>query len=230
VTPLVRGVGVTREFTSARTAAVRAVDQIDLEVSPGEFVAIQGPSGSGKSTLLAMLAGIDLPDAGTLTVLGHELARLSAAERARLRRSSIGIVFQAFGLVPSLSAAENVALPLALDGMTETERGARAEDALDEVGLAGFATARIDELSGGERQRVGVARAIVTRPKLLLADEPAGSLDDESASVVLDLLEEATRERGIGLVLVTHDPLSARRADRRLRMRDGRLSPEGVPS
>lgn len=228
--PLVRCVGVTREFRSPRTASVRAVDQVDLEVCPGEFVAIQGPSGSGKSTLLALLAGIDLPNAGTLTVLGHELARLSGAERARLRRSSIGIVFQAFGLVPALTAAENVALPLALDGVTETERGTRAEEALDDVGLAGFATARIDELSGGERQRVGVARALVTRPKLLLADEPVGSLDDESASIVLGLLEAATRQRGIGMLLVTHDPMSAARADRRLQMRDGHLRPEGTRS
>lgn len=227
MTPLATCIGVTREFAT-RTAAVRAVDMVDLEVCPGEFVAIEGPSGSGKSTLLALLAGIDLPDAGTVTVLGHDLARLSPAERARLRRTSMGIVFQAFGLVPSLSAAENVALPLALDGIAERDRSARAADALDDVGLAGFATARIDELSGGERQRVGVARALVSAPKLLLADEPVGSLDDESASVVLDLLEAATRQRGVGLLLVTHDHESAARADRRLQMRDGHLHPEGL--
>lgn len=229
MTPLVHCVGVSREFAGA-PAPVLAVDQVDLEVCPGEFVAIQGPSGSGKSTLLALLAGIDLPDAGTMTVLGHDLARLSATERARLRRSSIGIVFQAFGLVPSLTASENVALPLALDGVADRERNDRAEDALGVVGLTGFGAARIDELSGGERQRVGVARALVTQPRLLLADEPVGSLDDESASVVLDLLEHARRERDLGLLLVTHDSSSAARADRRLQMRDGRIRAEGTRS
>ncbi len=228
MTPILACHGVSREFKRPRAATVRAVDHVDLQVCPGELVAIQGPSGSGKSTLLGLLAGIDLPDDGTVMVLGHDLGRLSAAERARLRRSSIGVVFQAFGLVPSLSAIENVALPLSLDGVSETERDERAGSALEDVGLAGFATARIDELSGGERQRVGVARALVMRPKLLLADEPVGSLDEESASGVLDLLEAATRELQVGLVLVTHDPVSASRADRRLQMRDGRLSPAGV--
>jgi putative ABC transport system ATP-binding protein len=225
VTPTVACHGVTREFHGPRTVRVRAVDQVDLEVCPGESLAIEGPSGSGKSTLLGLLAGIDLPDSGTVAVLGHDLARLSAAERARLRRSSIGVVFQAFGLVPSLSAIENVALPLLLDGVTEAERDTRAGSALDDVGLTGFAAARIDELSGGERQRVGIARALVMRPKLVLADEPVGSLDEESASAILDLLMATTRERGVALVLVTHDPATAGRTDRRMEMRDGRLHP-----
>lgn len=230
MTTLIRCVGATREFSLTDAPPVRAVDAVDLDVAPGEFLAIEGPSGSGKSTLLAMLAGIDRADSGTVTVLGHDLARLSPTERARLRRSGMGVVFQAFGLVGSLSAGDNVALPLALDGVPATERGARADEALARVGLDGYAGARIDELSGGERQRVGVARAIVANPSLILADEPAGSLDDENARDVLDLLEEASRAGGATLVLVTHDPQSAARADRRMFMRDGRLSAEGIGS
>ncbi|MEA2577138.1 MAG: putative transport system ATP-binding protein [Chloroflexota bacterium] len=226
--PLVLCVGATREFIRAGAASVRAVDRVDLDIAPGEFVAIEGPSGSGKSTLLGLLAGIDQADGGSVTVLGHDIARLSPTERARLRRSAMGVVFQAFGLVDSLSAGENVALPLALDGASVAERLGRAADALTEVGLDGFDTARIDELSGGERQRVGVARALIAHPSLILADEPVGSLDDENASQVLDLLEAASRAGGASLVLVTHDPQSAARADRRVRMRDGRLTPEGI--
>jgi len=225
---VVRCVGATREFAVPGSTPVRAVDGVDLEIEPGEFVAIQGPSGSGKSTLLGLLAGIDRADGGSVTVLGHDLARLSPTERARLRRASMGIVFQAFGLVGSLSAAENVALPLTLERVAPDERRARADAALADVGLEGFGSARIDELSGGERQRVGVARALVAGPSLILADEPAGSLDDENASHVLDLLERASRTKGASLVLVTHDPASAARADRRVRMRDGRFVPEAL--
>lgn len=230
MTALIRCVAATREFVLASAPPVRAVDAVDLDVASGEFLAIEGPSGSGKSTLLGMLAGIDRADSGTVTVLGHDLARLSPTERARLRRSSMGVVFQAFGLVGSLSAGDNVALPLALDGVPATDRRARADEALARVGLAGFSGARIDELSGGERQRVGVARALVANPTLILADEPAGSLDDENARDVLDLLEEASRAGGATLVLVTHDPQSAARADRRMHMRDGRLTHEGIGS
>jgi putative ABC transport system ATP-binding protein len=201
---------------------------VDLAVDAGEFVAIQGPSGSGKSTLLGLLAGIDQADSGIVTVLGHDLARLSPTERARLRRSSMGVVFQAFGLVSSLSAEENVALPLTLEGVPIGERHDRAVAALSGVGLDGFGSARVDELSGGERQRVGVARALIASPALILADEPAGSLDDENASQVLDLLVGASRSRGASLVLVTHDHGSAARADRRVRMRDGRFLPDAV--
>jgi putative ABC transport system ATP-binding protein len=228
LTPVVRCVAATREFAVPGSAPVRAVDGVDLEIDSGEFVAIEGPSGSGKSTLLGLLAGIDQADSGSVTVLGHDLARLSPTERARLRRSSMGVVFQAFGLVGSLSAEQNVALPLTFEGVPVEERHDRAIAALADVGLDGYGSARVDELSGGERQRVGVARALIAGPSLILADEPAGSLDDENASQVLDLLVEASRTRGASLVLVTHDPHSAGRADRRVRMRDGRFLPEGA--
>jgi putative ABC transport system ATP-binding protein len=195
-------------------------------VGAGEFIAIQGPSGSGKTTLLGLLAGLELPDEGNVELLGHDLRRLSPTERARLRQRRLGIVFQSFGLVASLSAGENVALPLARARVTEGERTNRAEAALREVGLDVSFDARIDELSGGERQRVGVARALAADPAVILADEPTGSLDAENGAIVLDLLSEAVRRRGIALVLVTHDPQSAARADRRYGIRDGHLRPE----
>lgn len=216
--------GVTRRYAARGIDPVTAVDDVDLIVEAASVVAIEGPSGSGKTTLIGLLAGLEPPDAGEILVLGHDLARLSATERARLRQRRIGIVFQSFGLIASLSASENVALPLALSGVPEPERVARAGAALEEVGLGPAVGARIDELSGGERQRVGVARALVIDPAIILADEPTGSLDEENAGAILELLINAARHRGSSLVLVTHDPESAARADRHYRMRDGHLT------
>ena len=221
--------GLTRRYLRNGAEAVRAVQDVDLEVADGSFVAIEGPSGSGKTTLLGLLAGLELPDAGSITLLGHDLGRLSAAERARLRRRRIGIVFQSFGLIASLPVRDNVALPLALAGVPESDRDARTRAVLEEVGLAAAIGARIDELSGGERQRVGVARALVAEPDLILADEPTGSLDEVNGLGVLNLLIGAVRRRGSTLVLVTHDPASAALADARHSMRDGRLT-SGVRS
>jgi putative ABC transport system ATP-binding protein len=221
--------GVTRRYVQRGIEPVTAVDAVDFEVEAGAFVAVEGPSGSGKTTLLGLLAGLEAPDEGEITVLGHDLSHLTGAERARLRQRRIGIVFQSFGLIASLRAGENVALPLALSGVGAREREARARAALEEVGLGSSFGARIDELSGGERQRVGVARALVIEPAVILADEPTGSLDEDNANGVLGLLTDAVRRRGASLVLVTHDPASAARADRHYRMRDGRLSP-GVPT
>jgi putative ABC transport system ATP-binding protein len=223
---VMRGCNLTRRYERPGLAPLVAVDRADIEVGEGEFIAIQGPSGSGKTTLLGLFAGLELPDEGDVELLGHDLRRLSPTERARLRQRRLGIVFQSFGLVASLSAGENVALPLALARVPEGERTNRAEAALREVGLDVSLGARIDELSGGERQRVGVARALASDPALILADEPTGSLDAESGMVVLELLSEAVRRRGIALVLVTHDPLSAARADRRYEIRDGHLRAE----
>jgi putative ABC transport system ATP-binding protein len=220
---------ITRRYERRGLKPVTAVEDVDLEVADGTFVAIEGPSGSGKTTLLGLLAGLESPDAGSITVLGHDLARLSSAERARLRQRRIGIVFQSFGLIASLRAGENVTLPLALAGVAEPERRIRALAVLDEVGLGSAFDARIDELSGGERQRVGVARALVTEPALILADEPTGSLDEANGLDVLRLLVNAVRRRGSSLVLVTHDPASAALADHRYQMRDGRLT-AGVPA
>jgi len=214
---------VTRRYPRPGAEPLVAVDRADLELGEAEFVAIEGPSGSGKTTLLGLLAGLELPDEGEIEVLGHDLNRLTQTERARLRQRQIGLVFQSFGLVAALGAGENVALPLALARTPEPERRRRATRALEDVGLSIPFDARIDELSGGERQRVGVARALVADPSLILADEPTGSLDVETGTVVLDLLADAVARRGISLVLVTHDPLSAARAHRRYRIFDGRL-------
>ena len=216
--------GLTRRYALRGVDPVVAVDSVDLEVEPGSFVAIEGPSGSGKTTLLGLLAGLEAPDGGSVTVLGHDLSRLSGAERARLRQRRVGIVFQSFGLIASLRVGDNVGLPLALAGVAEGERQTRSRAVLEEVGLGSAFDARIDELSGGERQRVGVARALVIEPALILADEPTGSLDEENAAGVLKLLADAVRHRGATLVLVTHDPASASLADRHYRMRDGRLT------
>ncbi len=221
--------GVTRRYTGHGLDPVVAVADVDLEIQSGTFVAVEGPSGSGKTTLLGLLAGLEAPDEGEITVLGHDLSRLTRTERARLRQRRIGIVFQSFGLIASLRAGENVALPLALAGVTAREREGRARAALDEVGLESAFGARIDELSGGERQRVGVARALVIEPAVILADEPTGSLDEENATGILGLLTDSVRRRGASLVLVTHDPASAARADRHYQMRDGRLT-VGVPA
>lgn len=222
-------IGASRVFTARGLEPVVAVNQAYLEVEAGEFVAIEGPSGSGKTTLLGLLAGIDRADSGTVSVLGHDLGRLSPTERARLRRSRLGIVFQSFGLVPSLDAGHNVALALTLGGMDAATARPAAAAALAEVGLEGYEGARVDELSGGERQRVGVARALVANPAVILADEPAGSLDEDNAAMVLDLLGRTSRSHHASLVLVTHDQANAARADRRIRMRDGRLL-QGISS
>lgn len=220
--------GVTRRYARKGLDPLVAVDRVDLELSEAEFIAIEGPSGSGKTTLLGLLAGLELPDEGEIEVLGHDLRRLSRTERARLRQRRLGLVFQSFGLVASLGAGENVALPMALARIPESERRERASAALRDVGLEIAFDARIDELSGGQRQRVGVARALAAGPAVILADEPTGSLDAESGGLVLDLLTDAVRRRRIGLVLVTHDPLSAARADRRYRIRDGHLAEVGA--
>ncbi|MEP7360541.1 MAG: ABC transporter ATP-binding protein [Chloroflexota bacterium] len=216
--------GLTRVFRSRGVAPVTAVDSVDLGIDPGSFVAIVGPSGSGKTTLLGMLAGIERPDSGTVSMLGHDLQRLSASERAVLRRRQVGLVFQSFGLVPSLNVIDNVCLPLTLEGAAPAERRKLGGAALESVGLAGLDSARVDELSGGQRQRVGIARAMVADPALVLADEPTGSLDDETAASILEVLRSRSRDRGATLVLVTHDIQSAREADARYLMRDGRLA------
>jgi putative ABC transport system ATP-binding protein len=204
-------------------AAVAAVAGATMTVRRGEFVAIEGPSGSGKTTMLGLLAALEAPDEGTVRVLGLDLAHLSGAERAQLRRSRIGMVFQTFGLIPTIDALENVALPLRLAGRPAGDAEARAIAALDEVELGGLGRHRIGELSGGERQRVGVARAIAIEPSLILADEPTGNLDQLTGRLILELLERQVRDCGATVVLVTHDPLSASVANRRFAMADGRL-------
>jgi predicted ABC-type transport system involved in lysophospholipase L1 biosynthesis ATPase subunit len=221
--PLIRAAGLTKTYGSGPTA-VTALAGVDLSVSGGERVAVVGKSGSGKSTLMNLLGGLDVPSAGALSVGGRDLAALSRRQLAEYRLTSVGFVFQSFHLLPGKTALENVELPLVLAGRPPRERQAEARDLLDAVEM-GHRTGHVpSQLSGGERQRVAVARALANRPRLVLADEPTGNLDSASAATVMDLLLARVRDRGVTLVLVTHDEdLAARSADRVVRMRDGRI-------
>jgi putative ABC transport system ATP-binding protein len=202
---------------------VDALVDIDLDVAAGEFVAITGRSGSGKTTLLNIAGALDEPTTGNVWVEGKDLGDMSNHDLARIRRVSVGYVFQQFNLLPALTAAENVALPLELDGMPVTEARAYADISLEEVGLGGMGDRYPDQLSGGEQQRVAIARAFVTAPSLLLADEPTGNLDAATGSQIIDLMFGLNRERGTTLILVTHDEALSQRCDRVLRLASGRL-------
>ncbi len=203
---------------------VEALRGVDLVVGPGEVVAVAGPSGSGKSTLLNLLGTLDRPDRGRVSIDGVDVATLSERGRTLLRRRRLGFVFQAFNLVPVLSALENVEYPLLIDGVPGRERRQRASVMLDAVGLAGRAHHRPDQLSGGERQRVAIARALVHWPGLVLADEPTGNLDSAAAAAVVGLLERLVAEVGASVVLASHDEAVIGRAHRRVVLRDGRVA------
>jgi len=209
--------GVERHYARGGLA-VHALRGVDLCIAPGEFVALTGPSGCGKSTLLNVLSAVDRADAGRVLVCGHDLRVASEHELTLLRRRSIGVVFQDFQLMPNLTAEENVGLPLALDGRTDPKR---VRDLLARVGLAERRAHYPSELSGGEQQRVAVARALVHRPALVVADEPTGNLDSEKGRDVMNVLEALRREEDTALVLATHDDRVAGRADRIVRLRDG---------
>ncbi|NEA35899.1 ABC transporter ATP-binding protein [Streptomyces sp. SID13031] len=211
------------EYTYRRNVALRG---ITLAVAPGEVVAITGASGGGKSTLLHCAAGILQPDSGTVTIDGQDLAALTEEERSKYRRSRIGVVLQFGQLVPDLSLADNVALPLLLDGHGRQAARATALEWLEQVGVADEADATPAELSGGQTQRAAVARALITGPAVVLADEPTGSLDSRAGQELLDVLLKATRDRGAALVMVTHDNLIAAVADREVRIRDGLIQHE----
>jgi len=198
---------------------------LDIRVAAGEAVAILGASGSGKSTLLGLLAGLDNPSLGEVRLCGEPLHRLDEDDRAALRAGRVGFVFQSFQLLPSLTALENVLLPLELSGLNRAEQ--RARDALDQVGLTPRARHYPNQLSGGEQQRVAIARAFAPRPTLLFADEPTGNLDGKTGEQVIGLLLDLRRDAGAALVLVTHDPRLAERCDRRLLLEGGKLKEAG---
>ena len=210
-------------------AEVHALREVDLEVDPGMMVAVMGPSGSGKSTLLTIAGSLEAPTSGQVLVAGQDLAAMSRNDRARLRRQSIGYVFQDFNLLPGLTAAENVALPLELDGVGARRAREAGLRALDGLGLADRAPNYPDQLSGGERQRVAIARAVVGDRQLLLADEPSGALDSANAEAVMRMIRGAC-QRGIAAVVVTHDAQLASWADRVVHIRDGRIVGQGVPA
>jgi predicted ABC-type transport system involved in lysophospholipase L1 biosynthesis ATPase subunit len=224
---LIRAAGLTKTYGSGPTA-VAALAGVDLAVARGERVAVVGKSGSGKSTLMNLLGGLDVPTAGALSVAGRDLSARSRRQLAEYRLTSVGFVFQSFHLLPGKTALENVELPLVLAGRPPRERRAEARGLLDAVEM-GHRTGHVpSQLSGGERQRVAVARALANRPRLVLADEPTGNLDSASAAAVMDLLLARVRDRGVTLVLVTHDEdLAGRSTDRLVRMRDGRIVAAG---
>ncbi|HWE55553.1 MAG TPA: ABC transporter ATP-binding protein [Acidimicrobiales bacterium] len=219
--------GVTKVYGSG-AAEVRALAGIDLTVAPGELVAIMGPSGSGKSTLLTIAGTLEEPTTGDVLIDGRSVSSLSTRDRAAVRRRTIGFVFQDFNLLSGLTAAENVSLPLELDGLSTREARRQAAAALEEVGLAERADHFPDELSGGERQRVAIARAVVGDRHLLLADEPSGALDSVNAEGVMRLVRNACH-RGVTGVVVTHDAQLASWADRVVFIRDGRVADQTAP-
>jgi putative ABC transport system ATP-binding protein len=219
---IVQATKLTRTFKRGQTE-VTALEHVDLVVNKGEFVALMGPSGSGKSTLLHLVAGMDKPTAGQLHVLGEEPAMMSERTLARWRNHHIGFVFQAFNLIPVLSAKENVELPLKLTSLPRSRRKEMAETALKLVGLDDRADHLPRQLSGGQEQRVGIARAIVTDPDIILADEPTGNLDAQSAKDVLALLQKLNKDHGKTIIMVTHDPHSAAAASRVLHLDKGKF-------
>jgi putative ABC transport system ATP-binding protein len=209
-------------------AEVHALAGVDLSVDAGAMVAVMGPSGSGKSTLLTIAGSLEDPTSGEVVVCGEDLAKLSRNGKARLRRRSVGFVFQDFNLLPGLTAAENVALPLELDGVPARKARTQGLQALDSLGLADRASAFPDQLSGGQRQRVAIARAMVGDHQLLLADEPSGALDSANGEAVMRLIQAACR-RGMAAVVTTHDAQLASWADRVVFLRDGRVTDQTTP-
>jgi ABC-type lipoprotein export system ATPase subunit len=223
MTPALQLKGVGKTYRRG-DEQVRVLVDFDFTLRAGEFVVVTGPSGAGKSTLLHIAGGLDAPDSGTVAVAGQDVWAKSARTRAAFRRRNLGFVFQFFNLVPMLSAVENVSLPLVLDGMPARTADARAEELLQRVGLGDRARHRPAELSGGQMQRVAVARALVARPSIILADEPTGNLDSHSSTEVLDLLRSLSDEQDASVVLVTHDPEAARYGTRELQLVDGHAS------
>ena len=217
---VVRAEGLSRTYGTGDTAT-RALVDASIEVRVGELVVVRGPSGSGKTTLLNLLGGLDRPDAGRVHLGGTDVTDAPADTWVSLRRTTIAYVFQAFALIPHLSAAENIELPLRIAGMAIPERTARLAELLELVGLDAHANQRPNELSGGQQQRVGIARALANRPRLLIADEPTGQLDSVTAAAMMALISELVHQQGVAAIVTTHDPAIAAVADRVVDLVDG---------
>jgi putative ABC transport system ATP-binding protein len=222
----VRAEHVAKHYKMGETL-VRAVDDVSIEIQPGEFVALLGSSGSGKSTMMNLIAGLDRPTAGAIYALGRNLAEMDSADLAKHRSRTIGMVFQAFNLLPRMTLAENVELPLRLAEVNRDERGGRVNEAIERVHLSGRAGHRPTELSGGEQQRVALARALVNRPTILLADEPTGNLDSKTGDEIMGLLAEIN-ESGVTILMVTHEHARAEKYTKRMIvMKDGKVVSDG---
>ncbi len=215
--------GIERRFTDGSGAPVPVLNGVTFEVAHGEIVAVAGSSGSGKSTLLQILGGLDVCDAGSVCIAGHELGKLTEKELCRLRNKLLGFVYQFHHLLPEFSALDNAAMPLLIGRTPQAEAHARAREALEALGLGHRLGHLPSQLSGGERQRTAIARAMVTNPACILADEPTGNLDQDTAGEVFDALVQSARSRGCAVLIVTHDPQLAARCDRILRLSEGRI-------
>jgi putative ABC transport system ATP-binding protein len=219
---------VTRVYTVGKVET-HALRGVTLTIDEGEFTALVGPSGSGKTTLLQLLGCLDRPTGGRVVVNGNDVSQLNRNQRADMRRGSIGFIFQFFALIPTLTAYENVEMPLLLNGQSATERHARVNELLDSVGLADRGTSRPDQLSGGEQQRVAIARALASKPRLILADEPTANLDTANGEVVMQTMARLNQETGVTFVFATHDPRVIKFARRVVTLRDGLVAENGAP-
>ncbi len=217
---LIKAEGLTKIYGKG-DMAVTALNSVSLSVDAGEFVAVMGPSGCGKSTLLYLLGGLDTPTSGTVWIDGQALAGLNDNDLTKLRRREIGFIFQFYNLIPILTATENAALPVTLDGLRSSKAKAKARSWLERVGLGDRLDSHPDQLSGGQQQRVAIARALVAEPTLVLADEPTGNLDTHASDEISELLSQVANEWGRAVIMVTHDPRVAARADRVLLLKDG---------
>ena len=223
--PLINTVALSRFFGTGE-AMVKALDEVSLSIEPGEFTAIVGPSGSGKSTLLHLIGGLDKPDAGTVALNGTNIADMSGNKLSDFRRDNIGFVFQAYNLIPVLSAAENIEYIMLLQGITAAKRRTRVKEMLDIVGLAGMENRRPAQLSGGQQQRVAVARAMASNPSIILADEPTANLDSKTGISLLNVMKELNQNRNMTFVFSTHDQKIIERARRLVYLRDGKIEKE----
>ena len=222
-TPLLAVEHIGKTYVSGSVTAV-ALRDVSLQIARGEFAVLAGPSGSGKTTLLNIMGALDTPDTGAVRIAGEDFLRLSKDARAAYRLRHIGLVFQAYNLIRVLSARENIAYVLELQGMTKAARNARADELLARVGMATLGERRPDQLSGGQQQRVAVARALATQPDIVLADEPTANLDSATGSALIALMQELNRERGMTFVLSSHDPMVIERAGRLIRLHDGAIA------